>query len=86
MLGKMIHTVTCTPRKTEDGNAIQSTHGVEAHSKMSNRSKTCWSSDIWMTFPMEDGQAKPGGRASGRENIKQSQPRMEKRWGYRSKD
>ena len=39
-------------------NAVWSAHGREAQSKMFNLGKPCWSSDIWMTFPVEDGQAK----------------------------
>lgn len=35
---------------------------------------------------MEGGQTKLGGSASGRENIKQSQPGMGKSWRFRSRE
>lgn len=45
-------------KESRGGSAVRSAHGGEAQSKMFNQRKPCWSRDIWMTFPVEDGQAK----------------------------
>lgn len=45
-------------KENRGGSAVRSAHGGEAQSKMFNQRKPCRSRDIWMTFPVEDGQAK----------------------------